>query len=299
MHTVIMMLSVKECSTTPLALGPAFGIEEWMDESRCEIERHLDQLLTSSVATPLNEAMRYSVLAPGKRLRPLLVLAIARFFELSPPGIMKVACVIEMIHSASLVLDDLPCMDNDHERRNRLATHARFGEDLSILAAVSLLMHSHCILAADDSLRAEARLKLIRLFCDTVGSGGLSLGQYIDLNPALHSPDTFSVTDVHHLKTGILFVAAARAACLLCNATAAQEAAVVEFTTKLGLAFQARDDLADLDRTESNLVTAIGVANARQRYHDYLDAAHEAIDGEPNAAVLQGLAASIFRAKAA
>lgn len=299
MHTAIMMLSVNECSNEPFASRHDSGVHDWMDETRCAIDRHLDQLLGAPFASPVNEAMRYSVLAPGKRLRPLLVLAIANFFEASPPGIMKVACAIEMIHSASLVLDDLPCMDNDHERRNRLSTHAKFGEDLSILAAVSLLMHSHCALASDETLSPEAKLKLIRLLCDTVGGSGLSLGQYIDLNPADEVSDTFSVEDVHHLKTGILFIAAAKAACLLCNASPWQEAAVVQFTTNLGLAFQARDDLADLDNSKSNLVTAIGVASARQRYYDYVDAAHEAIDGEPNAAVLQEFAAAIFRLKAA
>jgi geranylgeranyl diphosphate synthase type II len=299
MHTAANMLSINECSNQPFLVRRDPWIYRWMDETRSHIDEHLNQLLRTTTPSSVAEAMHYSVLAPGKRVRPLLMLSIANFLGVSPPGLMKAACVIEMVHSASLVLDDLPCMDNDRERRNRLATHAKFGEDLSILAAVSLLMKSHCLLATDDSIEAHLRLKLIQLFCDTIGSSGLSLGQYIDLHATQRVSGAFSVEDVHHLKTGILFVAAAKAACLLCNATPAQEASIIQFTTNLGLAFQARDDLSDRDDGQSNLVTEIGFASARRRYHDYIDAAHGAIDGEPNAAALQDFAAAMLHSQPA
>jgi geranylgeranyl diphosphate synthase type II len=238
--------------------------------------------------------MRYSVLAQGKRIRPLLTLAVAAYFGVRPAAAMHVACSIEMIHCASLILDDLPCMDNDHERRKRLATHVKFGESLTILAAVSLLTQSCCTIASHQSLEPDLRLKLVQMLCDTVGPHGLSLGQYIDLHGVAGLQTPSAITNIHHLKTGVLFLAAARAGCLIARASAAQEEKVMRFTNNIGLAFQLLDDLKDMDSPGTNMVAHIGVSNAERRLRDYLDAANDAVEGERNAETLQGFARAFF-----
>lgn len=277
-----------------LATYPSYVASDWIARTRPIINAHLDELLKPARPSPVTEAMRYSVLAPGKRIRPLLTLAVANFLGVQPAGVLHVACAIEMIHSASLVLDDLPCMDNDRERRDRLATHAAFGEDLAILAAVSLLMQSQCILASHQPLAPELRLKLLQLVCETIGPHGLSLGQYIDLSSKTQPASLAAVSQVHHLKTGVLFVAAARAACLMCDASPEQEEGVVRFTTNLGLAFQLKDDIADVDEASFNLATRMGASSAERTFHGYLQAADAAIGGAKNAAVLQDFARAFF-----
>ena len=199
-----------------------------------------------------------------------------------------------MIHAASLILDDLPCMDNDRERRDRLTTHAAYGEDLAILAAVSLLMQSHCVLASHLSLAPEMRVKLIQLMCETIGPHGLSLGQFIDLNAKTQPASLAAITQIHHLKTGVLFVAAARTACLMCDASPEQEERVVRFIINLGLAFQLKDYLADIDEASVNLAARMGAPSAQRTFHSYLQAADAAIGDEKNAVVLQDFARAFF-----
>lgn len=278
-----------------LASHPYHVASDWITETRPLINAHLDKLLKPARPSPVTEAMRYSVLAPGKRIRPLLTLAVANFLGGAPTGTLNVACAIEMIHSASLILDDLPCMDNDRERRNRLATHAAFGEDLSILAAISLLMQSYCILASHETITADLRVKLIQLLCETIGPDGLSLGQYIDLTTKAQPATVAAITNVHHLKTGVLFVAAAKAGCLMCAASSEQEEKIVRFTTNIGLAFQLMDDLADLDEERLNLAARMGASSAEDRFLTYLHAADAAIEGEDNADVLRDFARAFFK----
>lgn len=266
----------------------------WIAGARKLVDEHLDKLLGHAIPTPVLEAMRYSVLAPGKRIRPLLTLAVSDFLGGSRQAALQAACAIEMIHCASLVLDDLPCMDDDRERRSRLCTHLEYGESLAILAAVSLLTQSQCVIASDASLPESRRLALVQLLCETVGPHGLSLGQYIDLHAggALSSFD--AITDMHHLKTGLLFLAAARAGCLVADAAPEREAKVMLFTRQIGLAFQLRDDIRDMDGDGVNAASRVGLTEARRKLHAYLDGALAAVDGEDNAQVLRGFVSAFF-----
>ena len=277
-----------------LATHPSHVTGDWVAETRPLVNAHLDEMLKPARPSPVIEAMRYSVLGPGKRIRPLLTLAVTNFLGTQPAGALQVACAIEMIHAASLILDDLPCMDNDRERRDRLSTHAAYGEDLAILAAVSLLMQSQCVLASHPALPPELRVRLVQLVCETIGPHGLSLGQYIDLSAKAQPASLAAITQIHHLKTGVLFVAAARAACLISGASPEQEERVVRFTTNLGLAFQLKDDLADLDDANLNLAARMGASSAERTFHGYLQAADAAIGGDRNAAVLQNFARAFF-----
>jgi geranylgeranyl diphosphate synthase type II len=277
-----------------LATHPSHATGDWVAQTRPLVNAHLDEMLKPARPSPVIEAMRYSVLGPGKRIRPLLTLAVADFLGMQPAGVLPVACVIEMIHAASLILDDLPCMDNDRERRDRLSTHAAYGEDVAILAAVSLLMQSQCVLVSHQSLAPELRISLVQLVCETIGPHGLSMGQYIDLSAKAQPASLAAITQIHHLKTGVLFVAAARAACLMCGASPEQEERVARFTTNLGLAFQLKDDLADLDEANLNLAARMGASSAERTFHGYLQAADAAIGGDQNAAVLQDFARAFF-----
>ncbi|SNT25010.1 geranylgeranyl diphosphate synthase, type II [Noviherbaspirillum humi] len=272
-----------------------YAASDWIARSRVRIDRHLDQLLASAHPSPVMEAMRYSVLAPGKRVRPLLTLAVADCLAGNEDAALQVGCAIEMIHCASLILDDLPCMDNDRERRSRLCTHVAYGESLTILAAVSLLTQSQCIIASDDGLNGELRLKLIQLLCHTVGPSGLSLGQYHDLNARGDKQSAAAITDIHHLKTGVLFLAAARAGCLVSHASPEQEESVMRFATHVGLAFQLRDDMKDKGEAAPNLVARIGVSSAERRLADYMQAAEDALAGEANTLALRQFAAAFFQ----
>jgi geranylgeranyl diphosphate synthase, type II len=276
-------------------LAPEYRVsDDWIVRTRPLINAHLDGLLRHDHPSRVTEAMRYSVLESGKRIRPLLTLAVAEFFGANPPGLMHVACSIEMIHAASLVLDDLPCMDNDQERRNRPSTHAVFGEDVSILAAVSLLMQSHCMIASYESLDGPVRLHLIKLLCETIGASGLSLGQYIDLNSTAPGISAGTISNVHHLKTGVLFLAAARAGCILSDATPAQEEKIAAFTTHIGLAFQLMDDLQDVDEPGLNFAARIGRSNAERQFREHLVAAEKVIEGERNSGVLKDFLHAVF-----
>lgn len=267
---------------------------DWIARTRPLIDTHLDKLLASPHPSPVLEAMRYSVLSGGKRVRPLLTLAVAEYFGRAPADALQVACAIEMVHSASLILDDLPCMDNDRERRNRLSTHVVYGEDLTILAAISLLTQSYCVLASHETLTPDMRTRLIQLMCDTIGPNGLSLGQYIDLTSKSDIASAAAITDMHHLKTGVLFLAAARAGCLLCDASPEQEEKVMRFTRNLGMAFQLMDDLADAGEARPNLAARMGIVSAERRLRDYLQAADSAIGSAPDAMVLRQFAASVL-----
>ena len=277
-----------------LATQPSYVASAWIAQTRPLIDAQLDEMLKPSRPSPVIEAMRYSVLGPGKRIRPLLTLAVTDFLGVQPAGALQVACALEMIHAASLILDDLPCMDNDRERRDRLSTHAAYGEDLAILAAVSLLMQSQCVLASHPSLSPELRVRLIQLMSETIGPHGLSLGQYIDLSSKSQPASLAAITQIHHLKTGVLFVAAAKAACMLCSASPEQEESVIRFTTNLGLAFQLKDDLADLDEASINLAARMGASSAERTFHGYLQAAEAAIGGNRNAEVLHDFARVFF-----
>lgn len=269
---------------------------DWVARNRQDVDAALEALLRDGDDSPVKEAMRYSVLAPGKRMRPLLTLAVTDYLGGDSRQAMRTACALEFIHSASLILDDLPCMDNDAERRSRMSTHVRFGEGLTILAAVSLLTQSCCMIASDEALPLPLRLKLVQLLCETVGPHGLSLGQSIDLHGRNNAPSLSAITDLHHLKTGVLFLAAARSACLICNATPAQEKKVLEFSAQVGLAYQLQDDLKDINETAPNMAARIGLTSAERQLIDYLQAAHLAIAGEPRASMLQNFVRAFIKA---
>jgi geranylgeranyl diphosphate synthase type II len=256
----------------------------WLVTDKALVEERLADLLPDR-ATPLEQAMRYSVLAPAKRIRSLLMLRLCRYFDQPVDRALDVACAIEMIHAASLVIDDMPCMDDDAMRRDQSATHAKYGEATAILAAISLLTRSYDTVA-QAALEPNIRFEIIRLLSDTVGPNGLSLGQQIDLDAKDTPLALQDIAEIHHLKTGVLFVAAARIACLTSHATPDQHQAVATYTFHLGMAFQIYDDIKDSGALETNITTSISLTDAIKTCQHHLDTAKQAIAGRANAVLL-------------
>ena len=264
------------------------------------VEARLDALMPEPAADALRlgSAMRYALLAPGKRMRPVLVLLIGEAAGREPDDLVDVACAVEMVHTASLVLDDLPCMDDAALRRGRETTHRRYGEAVSILAAVSLLTRAFELVAGAAAVPAEARTAIGEALARAVGPEGLSAGQEIDIAGgamiAAHRAgqgglDMAAVSHSHALKTGALFTAAVEAAALAAAVSKADRAALEGFSRHLGLAFQALDDLMDLasesetgkdvarDGERPSIVTLFGEREARLQFRRELGEAHASL----------------------
>lgn len=246
---------------------------------RADVDRRLDELSPHS-ACALDAAIRYALLAPGKRLRPLLTMLAAR--ELGVPALraLDAACALEMIHAASLVLDDLPCMDDAPSRRGQPSAHRVFGQDVAVLAAVTLLSRAYAALANAPGLAPEQRVRLVAVATEAVGSNGLAGGQLRDLRGAHAALD--SVSDGNHRKTGALFVAAALMAGAVAGSSEAQVKGLCTFATHLGQAFQIMDDLQDgpdvcgeggsatEDAGKITVLSLLGRDGARRRLESHL-----------------------------
>jgi len=211
------------------------------DLHRLAIEQRLAALVRQgrgAADLPLHAAIDHALLSGGKRLRPRLVLAIAGAGEAA----LDVGCAVEMVHTASLILDDLPSMDDARLRRGNPTTHRRFGEATAILAAVALIAEAFEVVARLD-LAAGVRSRLVALLSRSIGRNGMSAGQHLDL--IRRAPDATSVGTLNALKTASLFAAAAEMAAVLRGMSDSQIRAVEAFARHFGQAFQLADDVLD------------------------------------------------------
>lgn len=218
----------------------------FLAEYRARVDAALAELLPPAATAPVDvhEAMRYTLLAPSKRVRATVAL-LAADLRGREPRAMGMALSVELAHAASLILDDLPCMDNAPLRRGRPSCHVAFGESTALLASFGLLSLAYQVLATHYEATLAARLSA--LLADTVGSRGLIAGQADDL-AADRTTVTFErLEQIHRLKTGVLFGAAAMGGALAAEAPAAHVAAVAAYAKNLGLAFQIVDDLLDVE----------------------------------------------------
>ena len=251
-----------------------------IDSLRQEVEQGLHRQLAAIEGPPeLLEAMEYSLLAGGKRLRPVLVVAARRLFDsgLDP---MPAAGALELVHTYSLIHDDLPAMDDDDLRRGRPTSHKRFGEALAILAGDALLTHAFELLAA--GLPAERAGAGVVLLARAAGAAGMVGGQVDDVEPddGHSAPDVERVESIHRRKTARLIQAAVGLGGLVAGADRAGQQALEAYGDALGLAFQVADDLLAATGDEASLgrptggdaahdrrtyPRAVGVAAARER----------------------------------
>ncbi len=206
----------------------------------------------------VHRAIRYTLLGPSKRVRGILTLTVAELFEATDAA-LPAAVVVELVHAASLILDDLPAMDDTATRRGRPANHVEFGEATSILAAVGLLNLAFGRLASDyDPLLASA---LARVMSDAIGSDGLIGGQAADLQLPPQALELADLEPVHHRKTAVLFRAAATVGALVGGASERDTRRLASFGDQMGLAFQIVDDLLDVERD----AVAGGAAHGERR----------------------------------
>lgn len=269
----------------------ASAIADYLRARRAEIERALDAALPSPPECPqvVFDAMRYSLTAGGKRLRPLLCLASADAVASAAGGdveraralAMPAACALEMIHTYSLIHDDLPAMDNDTMRRGRPTLHVVAGEGMAILAGDGLLTEALALIArlpeATEPGIADRKLRAVGLIATAAGAAGMVGGQALDLDATATHLDADGLRTMHRKKTGALIEAAAAAGAIMAGADASTLDAVRECGAQFGLAFQIMDDILDVEGTTATLGKTAG---------------KDAATGKPTYASLYGVDAS-------
>ena len=276
--------------TTPSTFA---GLERVLEERRLVVDRALEELVPRSESPGVSAAVTDSLLAPAKRLRPILALLVAEALKGDAKGVLPAACAVEMVHTASLILDDLPCMDDARFRRGRPACHVTHGEATAILAAFALLSRAYEILAEgwpggpDAEGREAAAAELAR----AVGLTGMIAGQAADLAMTGKTIDLPMLEFIHSRKTGALFTAAADLGAQAAGAQPSERAAIKAYAKNLGLAFQIVDDLLDVtggteagkdvgkDAKKTTFVSLAGVAGARQLAEELVAASREALAG--------------------
>ncbi len=276
---------------------------------KAAVDHRLDTLLPGTSKGPprLVEAMRYSLLSPAKRARGVLACLTARQFGCDPALAETFAGAIEMVHAASLILDDLPCMDDAELRRGRPACHRIYGEDTATLAAIALMNQAFQCVAADAACPASVRVDLASRLATAIGPDGLTGGQEQDLRDAADLQTVADVELMHLRKTGVLFGLAAEGGARIAGVSEDTARHMRAFGDKLGVAFQTYDDVLDAhstieiagkdvgqDTSKVTVVTLLGVgrgkAHADQRVTEAL--AHlEAAGGDigPTAGFVHGL----------
>jgi farnesyl diphosphate synthase len=220
------------------------------------ITRELDNLLPP-VEGPRGrviEAMRYSVLGGGKRLRPFLVCESARLFGVDPSRARRVGAAIEMVHAYSLIHDDLPAMDDSDLRHGHPTAHLAYDEATAILAGDGLLTESFTVLADPRTHdKGEVRSALVAALAAAAGAAGMVGGQMIDISPERSGLDLDGISHLQRLKTGALIRFSCQAGAILGEASEAEHAALVAYAEDLGLAFQIADDILDAESTPEAL----------------------------------------------
>ncbi len=234
------------------------NITNYLEQKRIEVDRFLDALIPPATTPPasLHESMRYSLLAGGKRVRPILALAAAESIGTSPSGLMAVACSLELIHTYSLIHDDLPAMDNDDYRRGKPTNHKVYGEAMAILAGDALLTMAFDLVSRPDLMKGCDAVRQVRLIQELAyGSGnrGMVGGQVFDIQAENQNIDLPTLQNIHKHKTGMLIRAAVRMGAIAAGATDRQLDELTGYAEDIGLAFQIADDVLNVTGTREEL----------------------------------------------
>jgi len=221
-----------------------------------DLEVELNNLLPSPATAPekIHQAIRWSVFAGGKRFRPALLLAVGQAFSAPIEVLIKTAAAFEMVHTYSLIHDDLPAMDDDDLRRGRPTCHVRFDEATAILAGDALQTLAFQTIARDGGLSPETRIALISELARAAGTPeGMVAGQAFDMEAETRQVNGAQLEEIHRLKTGALIVASARCGAIIGGASEGELAAVTSYGSYLGLLFQITDDFLDVTATAEAL----------------------------------------------
>lgn len=294
------------------------GLKDYLHNCSVSVDQALDRWLPAVNHLPhsVHQAMRYSVFAGGKRLRPILMIAACEAVGGSAQQVMHAACALEMIHTYSLVHDDLPAMDDDDFRRGRPTNHKVYGEATAILAGDALLTEAFRLLAnaeANQSIPPATALRVIEIIAQYAGSQGMVGGQIVDMESEGQEIDFPTLEYIHTHKTGGLILASVQAGALLGGSNEDQFAALTRFGGAAGLAFQIADDILDIVGDQSEIgkdvgsdqargkatyPAMLGLAEARQRANELCDIAVESLTPlGANAETLQELARYIIDRK--
>ena len=229
-------------------------LQAFVDEMIPKIEQELtNQLAKSDIPDVLHEAMTYSVDAGGKRIRPLLVMAVLADMKKDSADALKVAASVELIHTYSLIHDDLPCMDDDDFRRGKPTNHKVYGEDIATLSGDAMQALAFQALAdLSETAPAEA-IELVGLLAKASGAQGMVKGQVLDMKGEQQVLPLANLEEVHIYKTGALLSYCIEAGAVLAQATTDQRAQLRAFSRNIGLAFQIQDDILDVTATTEQL----------------------------------------------
>lgn len=231
----------------------AMDLETYLAELKCAVDEYLDRLLPAENAEPptMHRAMRYSVFAGGKRVRPILIVAAGETVSGARDTLLHLGAAVEMMHTYSLIHDDLPALDNDDLRRGRPTCHKVFGDAIAILAGDALMTRSYQVLSELPNVSDAIRLAILKEIAYATGTvEGMIGGQVVDLESEGKPISAPVLEYIHRSKTGALLTACTRCGALASGANAAQLRALTEFGRKIGLAFQVIDDI--LDQTASS-----------------------------------------------
>ncbi|HEV2494667.1 MAG TPA: farnesyl diphosphate synthase [Terriglobia bacterium] len=243
-------------------------IQAYLEAQRSEVDRELDRLLPPEDAYPpsIHRAMRYSVFAGGKRLRPILCLESGRLFGGDEGILRRAGSALEMIHTYSLIHDDLPALDNDDLRRGKPTSHRQFGEATAILAGDALLTLAFETLAAADIDSEHAQLRVVHELAHAIGTrDGMVAGQAVDLEVTAEATDPATLDYIHAAKTGSFIRAAARTGAILSGAAETDLDRMTAYGEKIGLAFQIADDLLDVLGSKQSMGKAVGKDHRQQK----------------------------------
>ncbi len=273
-------------------------LQAYLQERIQLAESALDRFLPAVDMLPasLHDAMRYSVFAGGKRIRPILMMAACEAVGGSPHQVLPAACAIEMIHSYSLIHDDLPAMDDDDFRRGKPTNHKVYGEAIAILAGDGLLTEAFLLLSNPDvfkDLSTEARREVIHLLARSSGSRGMVGGQVVDMESEGQPIDLPTLEYIHTHKTGALILAAIESGAIIGGADAQQRRALCRYGEAAGLAFQVADDILDIvadqqelgkdvgsdqQRGKATYPALLGLDGARERARELRDIAFSSLE---------------------
>jgi geranylgeranyl diphosphate synthase, type II len=244
------------------------SIREYLAEQAQLIDAELDRLMPREDTPPavIHRAMRYSLFAGGKRIRPFLCLEGARVVADQTPGLAAAACSLEMVHTYSLIHDDLPALDNDDLRRGRPTSHKVFGEAMAILAGDGLLTHAFQVLGQLKGVEPTRRVRLVEELAVAAGTvGGMIGGQVNDLEGENQTPTPELLESIHRAKTGALLRASVRMGAILAGASEAEFDALSRYGEHIGLAFQIVDDILDVEQSSATLGKTAGKDAAQHK----------------------------------
>ena len=243
-------------------------LAEYMAAQQKAVDAALDRWVPPKDENPgtVHSAMRYSLFAGGKRIRPLLAIAAAQAVSGAATGIESCACALELIHTYSLIHDDLPALDNDDFRRGRPTCHKVYGDAMAILAGDALLTLAFEVLAKMENVDASKRIDLVRELATASGTvGGMIGGQVNDIEGEGKRPTAHLLESIHRAKTGALLRASVRAGAIFAGASADQLAALTSFGEHIGLAFQIVDDILDVEQSSEALGKTAGKDVAQKK----------------------------------